>query len=71
MSPEEAKQQTMAAAIVTKLLDRAKLADGRKAYDVWERIYVVTSFYVGLADDLGFAEYKDVTDEGVRRGDGC
>jgi hypothetical protein len=58
VSPEEAKRQTMAGAIVTSLLDRAKLGDGRKAYDVWERIYVVTSFYVGLADDLGFAEYK-------------
>ena len=59
VSPEEAKRQTMAAALVTKLLDSATLADGRKAYDMWERIYIVTSFYVGLADDLGFAEYKD------------
>jgi hypothetical protein len=59
VSPEEAKRQTIAAALVTKLLDAAKLSDGRTAYDVWERIYVVTSFYVGLADDLGFAEYKD------------
>ena len=59
VSPEEAKRQTLAAGIITKLLDGAKLAGGRKAYDVWERIYVVTSFYVGLADDLGFAEYKE------------
>jgi hypothetical protein len=59
VSPQEAKRQTLAGGIITKMLDGAKLADGRKAYDVWERIYVVTSFYVGLADDLGFAEYKD------------
>jgi hypothetical protein len=59
VSPQEAKRQTLAAGLITKLLDTAKLGDGRKAYDVWERIYVVTSFYVGLADDLGFAEYKE------------
>jgi hypothetical protein len=58
VSVPESNQQTLAAAILTRLLDQVTLADGRKARDVWERIYVVTSFYVGLADDLGLPEYR-------------
>lgn len=57
VSVAESNQQTIAAALLTKLLDQAKLPDGRRARDVWERIYAVTSFYVGLADDLGLNEY--------------
>jgi hypothetical protein len=59
VAPEEATRQTLAAAFITKALAEAKLSDGRKAQDVWERIYAVTSFYVGLADDLGAAEYME------------
>ncbi len=58
VSVEESNRQTLAASLVTAALDRASLADGRRAWDVWERIYSVTSFYVGLADDLGPPEYK-------------
>jgi hypothetical protein len=58
VSAAESKQQTLAAALITKLLDQTELADGRKALAVWERIYAVTSFYVGLADDLGLSEYR-------------
>jgi hypothetical protein len=58
VSPHEANQQTLAAALVTRLMSEAKLPDGRKASAVWERIYAVTSFYVGLADDLGLQEYQ-------------
>jgi hypothetical protein len=58
VSEAEAGQQTLAAALITKLLDRAELPTGGKARDVWERIYAVTSFYVGLADDLGLNEYR-------------
>jgi hypothetical protein len=56
--PVEATWQTLAAALITKAMTEAELPDRRKAMDVWERIYVVTSFYVGLADDLGLAEYQ-------------
>lgn len=59
VSGDEAKAQCVAAAAITKLLDGGKLADGRAARDVWERIYGVTSFYVGLADDLGMQEYRE------------
>lgn len=55
---KESNQQTIAASIITKLLDETELTDKRKAKDVYERIYTVTSFFVGLADDLGPQEYK-------------
>jgi hypothetical protein len=58
VSETEARQQTLAAALLTRALDRARLRDGRRARDVWKRIYVVTSFYVGLADDLSLPEYR-------------
>jgi hypothetical protein len=58
VSVPESNRQTLAAALLTRLLDRAVLPDGRKAAAVWERIYAVTSFYVGLADDLGMEEYR-------------
>ena len=34
-----------------------------KLQDTWERIYEPTAFYVGFADDLTPAEYKQLTDE--------
>jgi hypothetical protein len=54
----ESNQQTLAAALLTKALTQTELADKRKARDVWERVYAVTSFYVGLADDLGVEQYQ-------------
>jgi hypothetical protein len=60
VSVPESNQQTLAAALLTKVLDQAELPDKRRACDVWERIYAVTSFYVGLADDLGWPEYRAV-----------
>ena len=58
VSPREAQLQTMAAAHLAKLLAGGRLADGRDARALWQRIYTVTAFYVGLADDLGLAEYE-------------
>ncbi len=58
VSVVEANQQTLAAAMLTRALENVQLPDKRKAGDVWERIYVVTAFYVGLADDLGRQQYK-------------
>jgi len=58
VSVSESNRQTLAAALITRLLDQTELPDGRKTRDVWERIYAVTSFYVGLADDLGWSEYR-------------
>ncbi|MGB2821608.1 MAG: DUF3160 domain-containing protein, partial [Phycisphaerae bacterium] len=58
VSEREARRQTLAAAMMSKVLGEEKLPDGRGAREVWERLYAVTAFYVGLADDLGFQEYE-------------
>ncbi len=57
VAPEEAVAQTLAAAEIVKAVAEGKLGDGRDARHVWERIYTVTAFYVGAADDLGLSEY--------------
>ncbi|MBI4616016.1 MAG: DUF3160 domain-containing protein [Planctomycetes bacterium] len=62
-----AANQTRAAALLTALLTE-DLPDGRNAGKVWERLYSVTSYYVGLADDLCPAHYlaamKSVGEDG-------
>ncbi|MCI0460949.1 MAG: DUF3160 domain-containing protein, partial [Gemmataceae bacterium] len=45
--------------LITRAWDRAKLADGRAARDVWERLYSVTAFHVGLSNDLGPQQYRE------------
>lgn len=59
VSPREAKVQTIAGAMSSIALDDTILADNRTGRQAWERIYAVTSFYVGLADDLTPDEYQD------------
>ncbi len=52
-----ADRQTCQAALITGLLTADKGAlEG--AYDIWHRIYEVTAFYVGLADDLTPTQYS-------------
>ena len=58
VSTTEAHLQTLAAAQLARLLATGKLADGTAAREVWQRVYCVTAFYVGLADDLGMDEYE-------------
>jgi hypothetical protein len=61
VSAAEATRQTSAAALLTQQCICSpynKLPDGRLFKEVLERIYTVTAFYVGLADDLGFEEYE-------------
>ncbi|MFO7898757.1 MAG: DUF3160 domain-containing protein [Planctomycetota bacterium] len=57
VSQKEARIQTKAAVLITSMLGTAKLDRGRTARQVWERIYRVTAYYVGLADDLTPGEY--------------
>lgn len=52
VSAEEAKLQTTGALLIT-----GKFAESEALRTDWERIYAVTSFYVGLSDDLGPYEY--------------
>jgi len=58
VSKEEGQAQTIAASHIVKLLAGGKVKDGRTAREIWQRVYTVTAFYVGLADDLGLAEYE-------------
>lgn len=58
VSEAEARVQTKAAVLLASLLDSAKLADGRTVAEAWDRLYAVTAYYVGLADDLTPYEYR-------------
>jgi uncharacterized protein DUF3160/FecR-like protein len=60
VSAAEARRQTLAAAMLTEAVAKAELDDGVKAVDIWTRIYDVTAFMVGTADDLGYEEYARV-----------
>lgn len=57
VSQDVAVDHTLAASLLTRALSEAQLADKRSARAVWERIYGVTSFFVGLAADLGLPQY--------------
>jgi len=56
---KEARIQTKAAVMTASLLGTTRLKDGRRASEVWARMYQVTAYYVGLADDLTPHEYSD------------
>ena len=49
-----AKIQTISAVLIA-----SKFAEDKELKDKWDRIYSVTAFYVGLADDLGPYEYLE------------
>ena len=51
ISPYDARIQTLQACLLATSLNTQQVGD-RSASDVWDRIYTVTAFYVGLADDL-------------------
>jgi hypothetical protein len=58
VSTEEADVQTVQALLLT--VDLGTLSAGEtKVQDLWERVYQVTTFFVGLADDLTFYEYQE------------
>ncbi len=62
VSQEIADRQTLQAALLAGALyaDNEKLT---KARDIWSRIYEVTAFYVGLADDLTPTQFS----QGLRK----
>ena len=51
INPYDAKIQTLQAFLLAISLNTQKI-DDRSAREIWDRIYTVTAFYVGLADDL-------------------
>jgi hypothetical protein len=62
ISTYDAKIQTMQAVLLARAIDSA-LVGQRSGRDIWERIYTITAFYVGLADDLTPYEYLDEIDK--------
>lgn len=58
VTPYDAKIQTLQAALVAGFADMLKIGE-ESAREVWDRIYGVTAFYVGLADDLVLSDYID------------
>lgn len=58
-----AKIQTLQAAIISASCGKLRLPDGRKLVDVWDRIYSVTAFYAGFADDLTLYDYREAMRE--------
>ncbi|MBN2312920.1 MAG: DUF3160 domain-containing protein [Sedimentisphaerales bacterium] len=51
INPYDAKIQTLQAFLLAYSMDTQQF-DDRSAREIWNRIYTVTAFYVGLADDL-------------------
>ena len=56
VSPYDAKIQTLQACLLAVSLDTQQIGH-RSAREIWDRIYTVTAFYVGLADDLTPYDY--------------
>ena len=56
IAEEDAKLATIQASLISAELPHVKAGDGT-AQDIWNRIYSVTSFFVGAADDLTPYEY--------------
>jgi hypothetical protein len=55
ISEYDAKIQTLQAGMITKKFSESRDIQGR-----WQRMYAITSFFVGFSDDLGPYEYKTV-----------
>ena len=52
----------MQAVLLAAAFDSVTVSD-RSGREVWDRMYAITAFYVGLADDLTPFEYLDAVDE--------
>jgi len=62
----EARKQTQAACMLAGMMP-GKLPDGRSLASAWDRLYAVTAYYVGFADDLTPYEYRGAMREAIGR----
>lgn len=62
ISIENAKIQTIQAVLLAKSIETVNVGT-RNGTEVWDRMYAVTAFYVGLADDLTPYEYLGALDK--------
>lgn len=60
----DARIQTLAACALSGMME-TRLADGRSLASTWDRVYAVTAYYVGLADDLTPYEYRSAIRKAV------
>ena len=60
---QTARIQTLQSLLISGVSGDVKVDDHRTVAEVWDRIYAVTAFYVGLADDLTLYEYRQVLRE--------
>jgi hypothetical protein len=60
ISENDAKIQTIQAVLISAHCGELNIPDGRKVTDVWDRIYTVSAFFVGFADDLTLYDYREV-----------
>jgi hypothetical protein len=58
----DARIQTMQAVLLAKSIDTVQVGQ-RSGREIWNRMYAVTAFYVGLADDLTPYEYLEALDK--------
>ncbi|HHF56128.1 MAG TPA: DUF3160 domain-containing protein [Thermoplasmatales archaeon] len=58
ISEEDANIQTIQASLISYNLANVEV-EGKKAFEVWQHIYAITSFFVGLSDDLTPYEYLE------------
>jgi hypothetical protein len=56
---ETARIQTIQASLISIEAGNLRLKDGRSVSDVWDRIYTVSAFYSGFADDLTIYDYRE------------
>lgn len=62
ISIEDARIQTMQAVLLAKSIDTVQVGQ-RSGREIWNRMYAVTAFYVGLADDLTPYQYLEALDK--------
>lgn len=62
ISIEDARIQTIQAVLLARSIDNVQVGQ-RSGREVWDRLYAVTAFYVGLADDLTPYEYLAAVDK--------
>jgi len=59
ISREDARIQTIQASWISSKVDSIKTGDNKTVAENWNRIYAVTAFFVGAADDLTPYEYRE------------
>jgi hypothetical protein len=62
ISEYDAKIQTLQAFLLANSLKNVRIG-GRSGLDIWDRLYTVTAFYVGTADDLTPYDYLWALDQ--------